>query len=50
MGETIWYKGYGIDVDLTYEGIISVQYAGDDYIFETVEDAKQFIDEITKED
>ena len=27
MGETIWYKGYGIDVDLTYEGIISVQYA-----------------------
>ena len=46
---TIEYKGYGIDVGLTYEGMISVQYCGDDLFFKTVEDAKEFIDSIAVE-
>lgn len=41
---TIMYKGYGIDVGLTYPGEISVQFCGDDLFFPSVEAAKEFID------
>ena len=40
------YKGFYID-DCMY-GMITVQYCGDDVVFRSVEDAKQFIDEITE--
>lgn len=39
------YKGYGIDKDFYGNGEYSVQFQGDDYIFETEEEAKKFIDE-----
>lgn len=41
------YKDYYID-DSMY-GLITVQYCGDDVVFRSVEEAKQFIDEITGE-
>lgn len=40
------YKGFYID-DCMY-GLITVQYCGDDVVFRSVEEAKQFIDEITE--
>lgn len=43
----IEYKGYVIDNGYVYEDLITVQYMGDDLIFESVEKAKEFIDEIT---
>lgn len=42
------YKGYDIDTDFYSEFGCTVQYCGDDIIFDTVEEAKQFIDEITE--
>lgn len=45
-GATIAYKGYEIDVGLTYKEQISVQYCGDDLFFGTVEDAKSWIDSL----
>ena len=39
------YKGFYID-DCMY-GMITVQYCGDDVVFRTVDEAKQFIDEVT---
>lgn len=44
--EIIEYKGYYIEVGLFYNDSITVQYCGDDLIFDTVEDAKLFIDSI----
>lgn len=44
----IEYKGYVIDNGWVYENLITVQYCGDDLIFKSVEDAKEFIDEITQ--
>jgi hypothetical protein len=44
----IEYKGYVIDNGLVYENLITVFYNGDDLIFKSVEDAKEFIDEITQ--
>lgn len=38
------YKGYVID-DMI--GFITVVYCGDEVVFDTVEEAKRFIDEIT---
>jgi hypothetical protein len=40
------YKGFYID-DCMY-GMITVQYCGDDVVFRTVDEAKQFIDEVTE--
>ena len=40
------YKGYGIDYNVYGYKEYSVQYCGDDYLFDTVEEAKEFIDEI----
>ena len=43
--QIINYKGYTIDVFMTYENLISVQdFSGDDLIFQTVEEAKTWID------
>lgn len=44
----IEYKGFTIDNGYVYDNLITVQYCGDDIIFESIEDAKNFIDEITK--
>ena len=46
MNETIYYKGYGIDYYVTYPDLITVQYCGDDVIFQTIDEAKAFIDEV----
>ena len=40
----IWYKDYGIEYDDS--GYWTVQYCGDEIIFDTVDNAKEFIDEI----
>lgn len=42
------YKGFHID-DSMY-GLITVQYCGDDLVFDSMEEAKQFIDEVTREE
>lgn len=42
------YKGFYID-DSMY-GMITVQYCGDDVVFRSVDEAKQFIDEVIEED
>lgn len=44
----IEYKDYVIDNGLVYENLITVFYNGDDLVFKSVEDAKEFIDEITQ--
>lgn len=44
--QIIEYKGYYIEVGLFYNDSITVQYCGDDLIFDTIENAKKFIDEI----
>lgn len=44
----IKYKGYDIEHGI-YGNLYTVQYLGDDCIFETEEEAKQFIDEIITE-
>ena len=43
------YKGYFIEVGFYGEGEITVQYCGDDIWFKSVEEAKEFIDQITEE-
>lgn len=40
------YKGYAIEKNFYGNGEYSVQYAGDDFIFASEEDAKKFIDEM----
>lgn len=44
----IEYKGYYIETNFYGENEISVQYCGDDIIFSTIQEAKEFIDDITK--
>lgn len=44
----IEYKGYVIDNGYMYDNLITVFYNGDDLIFKSMEDAKEFIDEITQ--
>ena len=48
--ETIEYKGYKIDVGVTYAGHVSVQYLGDDVLFKTVWEAKDWIDSLDADD
>lgn len=48
LTKTIWYKNNSIDYDDS--GYWTVFYCGDDVMFNTVQDAKDFIDEISKED
>ena len=45
----IEYKGYYIETNFYGENEISVQYCGDDIIFPTIQEAKEFIDDIVKE-
>lgn len=40
------YKGYGIDFNIYGQNEYSVQYCGDDFMFQTLEEAKRFIDSI----
>ena len=42
------YKGFYID-DSLYS-MITVQYCGDDLVFDSVEEAEHFIDEVTREE
>ena len=40
------YKGYSIDENIYGSGEYSVQFEGDDYIFDTINEAKSFIDDM----
>ena len=40
------YRGYGIDYNIYGENEYSVQYCGDDFMFETLAEAEAFIAEI----
>lgn len=44
-GEIMEYKGYEIDIT-TFLGIVTVLYAGDEVVFDRVEEAKRFIDDL----
>lgn len=44
--EVVWYHDYGIEYDDF--GFYTVQYCGDDIVFNTVDEAKKFIDEISE--
>lgn len=46
MGNYTEYKGYYIESNFYGEGEYSVQYDGDDIIFQSEAEAKAFIDEI----
>lgn len=46
MFKKVNYKGFDIEKDF-YNKEFSVFYCGNDFIFNTLKDAKQFIDEIT---
>ena len=39
------YKGYGIDFNVYGLGEYSVQFCGDDIMFDTLQEAKAFIDD-----
>ena len=41
------YKGFDIEYDFYGLGEYSVQFCGDDIMFNTEEEAKTFIDEVT---
>ena len=40
------YKGYEIDT-ISFAGMITVFFEGDEFVFNTVDDAKAFIDRIS---
>lgn len=46
MFKCIEYKGYYIEYDFYNASEWTVQYCGDDLIFNTIEEAKAFIDEV----
>ena len=46
LGETVEYKGYTVEYNFYGNGEYSVQYDGDDVIFNTAEEAKDFIDSV----
>ena len=41
-----YYKNYGIDYDVYGLGEYSVQYCGDDIMFGSLAEAREFIDDI----
>ena len=43
------YKGYYIEPDFYGHGEFTVQYLGDDLMFDSVDEAKAFIDEVSAE-
>ena len=42
------YRGYDIEYNFYGNGEYSVQYCGDDFVFCSIEEAKEFIDEIVE--
>ena len=48
--DIIDYKNYQIEYNFYGMGEYTVQYCGDDLVFNSIEEAKQFIDEISEED
>lgn len=42
------YKGYAVEYNVYGQGEYSVLYFGDDYFFNSLTDAKKFIDEVTE--
>ena len=50
VNKMIEYKGYYIETNFYGENEISVQYCGDDVIFPTIQEAKEFIDELIRMD
>lgn len=46
MDSYMLYGGYYIEYNFYGENEYSVQYCGDDILFKTLEEAKEFIDEI----
>lgn len=44
------YKGYAICINFYGRNEITVQYCGDDIIFNSIDDAKSFIDGIVRGD
>lgn len=42
------YKGFCVEYDFYGTGEYSVQYCGDDVIFPTAKEAREFIDEISE--
>lgn len=49
IGHKIYeHNGYPIEYNLYGNKEYSVQYCGDDCMFKTLKEAKQFIDEMTK--
>lgn len=42
------YKGYGIDFNFYGQNEYSVQYCGDDVLFGSIEEAREFIDEVAR--
>lgn len=42
------YKGYDIDFNIYGQNEYSVQYCGDDFLFNSLADAKAFIDSISE--
>lgn len=48
--ESTQYKGYWIEFNLYGDGEYTVQYCGDDVIFETLEEARKFIDDLEEEE
>ena len=41
------YKGYEIDT-VTFKGLVTVCFEGDEVVFHSVDEAKQFIDELER--
>lgn len=50
MFDEIEYRGYYITFNFYGRGEYTVQYCGDDVMFNTVEDAKEYIDRVIAED
>lgn len=40
------YKGYGIDENIYGTGEYTVQFEGDDYFFDSIDEAEAFIDDM----
>ncbi len=46
MKDTVFYKGYAIEYNFYGQGEYTVFYCGDDIVFHSVKDAKNFIDSL----
>lgn len=48
--DSVQYKGWWIDCDFYGNGEFTVQANGDDCVFNTLEEAKEFIDQLEDEE